>query len=209
MAGSMDEYREMIKILAIWKGLPENVRLYAKQLNDYFKTKLGDSLQCCELLLNSIPSHSHSYSQFIRMARANAPIRFDSPVEKRWRASAREPVLVSARHPHPHVQQENNNESSPPPPFPQTPPCQEDLGFDSDIDDGTSILEEDDFVETDDTGSFHLGFENKKIYDEASEWFENTIQRKIDDTIKGKGLRTDRFSIPWIHACHLLHLSLD
>ncbi|KAF9094031.1 hypothetical protein BGX27_001536, partial [Mortierella sp. AM989] len=73
--------------------------------------------------------------------------------------------------------------------IPQTSPCQEGFGFDSDIDDGTSILEEDELVP--------LSSENKKIYDEASEWFENKIQRKIKDTITG--LRTDRFSIPWIH----------
>lgn len=53
------------------------------------------------------------------------------------------------------------------------------------------------FVETDETGSFQLSCENKKVYDEASEWFENKIQRKIDDTLKG--LRADRFSVPWIH----------
>lgn len=44
MAGSVDDYRKMIKTLAIWKGLPGDVRLYARRLNDYFKTELGELL---------------------------------------------------------------------------------------------------------------------------------------------------------------------
>ncbi|KAF9331136.1 hypothetical protein BG006_005995 [Podila minutissima] len=53
------------------------------------------------------------------------------------------------------------------------------------------------FVETDETDSFQFSSENQKIYDEASEWFENRIQRKIEDTIKG--LCNNRFDIPWVH----------
>ncbi|KAG0197233.1 hypothetical protein BGX28_009259, partial [Mortierella sp. GBA30] len=201
MAGSVDDYREMIKTLAIWKGLPVNVRLYAKQLNDYFKTELG------ELLLENLYMSAVVLSKQTVLQQSGAAVIFSQSSsllgEKRQRSD--DDTEVSARNqPHPHrlVQQESNNESSsPPPPFPQTPPRQEGLDFDSDTGDGTCILEEDEitisFVETDEAGLFQLSSENKKVYDEASEWFENKIQRKIEDTIKG--LRTNRFSIPWIH----------
>jgi len=52
-------------------------------------------------------------------------------------------------------------------------------------------------METDDTDSFQLSPENKKIYEEASEWLEEKIQRRIENTIHG--LRTSRFGVPWVH----------
>ena len=53
------------------------------------------------------------------------------------------------------------------------------------------------FAETDETSSFELSSKNRKIYEQAGEWLETKIQRKMEDTIEG--LRTDRFGIPWVH----------
>ncbi|KAG0279680.1 hypothetical protein BGZ95_000558 [Linnemannia exigua] len=197
LAGSVGDYREMIRTLATWKGLPDNIRLYAKHLNDYFKSELG------ELLLENLYMSAVVLSKHTVHQQSGAAVIYSQSSsllgEKRRRSD--NDTEVSARNqprPHPHAQQESNNESSPSPsPSPQTPPRHEDLGSDSDTDDGSSLLGEDDFVEIDDTSSFQLSSENRKVYDKACEWFENKIQRKIEDTIKG--LRTDRFSIPWIH----------
>ncbi|KAG0020242.1 hypothetical protein BGZ82_011645 [Podila clonocystis] len=115
-------------------------------------------------------------------------------------------TIQRSNRPRSHVQQTSNYTSPPLPPFPQTPLPPESSSLDSDIDDSTSVLEEQlgytdettaTFVETDETDSFQFSSENQKIYDEASEWFENRIQRKIEDTIKG--LCDHRFDIPWVH----------
>ncbi|KAF8956670.1 hypothetical protein BGZ46_002338 [Entomortierella lignicola] len=172
MAGSLENYCEMIKALSIWKGLPEIVRLYAKRLNDFFTTEIG------ELLLENM------YMAAIVLSKQEST---GNQLEA-----------------NPDVQQEIDSESSsaspPPPPFSQTPLHGNELDSDNDV--NASALDKDEsitisFVETDVTETFQLSDDDKKVYDEAREWFGNKIQRKIDDTIAD--LRGDRFRIPWIH----------
>ncbi|KAG0048621.1 hypothetical protein BGZ83_006440 [Gryganskiella cystojenkinii] len=190
MAGSIDDYLDMIKSLTTWKGLPENIRFYARQLQDYFKTEIGQLLLEGQYLSIVLLSKQTTYQQ------SGAAVIFDqssSILGEKRRRSNEDDDEVSARS----QQQESDYELSPPP---QTPPHQESFGFDSD-DEDTSILEEDEttitFVETDGTGSFVLSSENQKIFEEAGEWLETKIKRKIKDTIKG--VRADRFAIPWVH----------
>jgi len=55
--------------LAIWKGLPVDVRLYTKRLSDYFKTELGEllleNLYLSTILRAQQMAHQQSGAAFI------------------------------------------------------------------------------------------------------------------------------------------------
>jgi hypothetical protein len=55
----------MMNTLAIWKGPPEDVRLYAKRLSDYFKTELGGLLLENLCMSTIVRSQQMAHQQFL------------------------------------------------------------------------------------------------------------------------------------------------
>ncbi|KAF9433530.1 hypothetical protein BGZ76_009320 [Entomortierella beljakovae] len=130
MAGSVSNYCQMIRTLSNWKGLSNDVRLYAKQLNDYFITELGQLL--LEVLFMSAVLSS---KQMVHQQSGAALIFSESSSalnRKRLRSEDDADEQTSSGNIR-HVQKSKPESSLPS--FLQTPPQKESLSFSNEDED--------------------------------------------------------------------------
>ncbi|KAF9577015.1 hypothetical protein BGW38_008064 [Lunasporangiospora selenospora] len=130
IAGSVSGYCQMIKDLSNWKGLKIDIRLYTKQLDNYFTTELGqlvlEVLFMSAVLSSKQTVYQQSGAAFIFSESSSALNR------KRLRSDDDADISSSnVRH-----MKKSNIKSSLPPPFPQTPPQQERLSISDEDENG-------------------------------------------------------------------------